>query len=266
MSRLRPRPGLPGRQCKARARVLGSRFEAAREQTASSRICRLHNRHTCPPSLACPVYPSHLQVDATPPRAGAIFDARAPEPCASEKVSLSERAGCDATDGAEGGDVEFLAPTKRLKGWWRGFTDYQSGISHYRVCAGSGMGACDLAPWTKVHGNKIKHVISLQNELQHNESGCISVEAFNGVGVGSGVVSSDCAIVDATPPLSLSIGVGFKPGQHADGVINEETVFGWFVGADDLSQLDSVQWCVATGPGALRPVSNPLLRHPQACP
>ena len=189
-------------------------------------------------------------MDDTPPKQGAVFDARAPKVCVLDKQSLADRAGCDGVDGAEGGDVQFVGPTDRLKAWWRGFTDAQSGISHYRVCAGSQMGVCNLAPWAKVPGNIIKQTIILGNELQHNESGCISLEAFNGVGVGSGLVVSDCVTVDSTPPLSLSTGVGFNSGEHTEGVINEETVFGWFLGMEDLSQLNSVEWCVATRPGA----------------
>ena len=40
-----------------------------------------------------------------------------------------------------------------------------------------------------------------------------------------------------------------QPGVHVGGQINPELFLGSFIASEDVSQVDSVQWCVGTQPG-----------------
>ena len=67
-------------------------------------------------------------------------------------------------------------------------------------------GACDVVRMTPV-GNATGVVVELSRPGAHGETYCLTVEATNGAGL-STRVSSDCVLIDATPPLVPRVIIG----------------------------------------------------------
>ena len=58
--------------------------------------------------------------------------------------------------------------------------------------------------------------VAIGRTFTHGEKVCISVQATDYVGIRSGLVSSDCATCDSTPPFAGGLNVGADFGMYQD--------------------------------------------------
>ena len=166
-------------------------------------------------------------IDTSPPTAGVVFDAL---PCANAFACMA-----DSSTGE--GDVKYVPASRALAAWWNQFEDLESGLATYAVCAGRVPLSCDLYPGEEVSGEQTSIQLRLGARLAHNETACISVSAVNRFGAASETHSSDCVVVDDTPPQTLHVGVGLTAGTHQGGQMSAEIIFGTLTAREDLSQV-----------------------------
>ena len=78
----------------------------------------------------------------------------------------------------------------------------------------------------------------------HGERFCTSVEATNVLGLVSDRASSDCIIVDETPPVMLFAGAGLEEGVHVDSLLMHSSFLGNAAAADNESDVTGFDWCL----------------------
>ncbi|KAL8573303.1 hypothetical protein ACOMHN_032765 [Nucella lapillus] len=138
----------------------GTRYYAALQACNRARLCRVTSS-------------SSLIFDDSPPTSGLV------------------------TVGLYGGHDKFLGHNSSLPAQWRGFSDPQTGIQHFRWCVGRTPGACDVVPSSHTLLSRAVHqggvTLPLATPLY------VSVTAVNPAGLAA-VSVSDSFVVDPTPP------------------------------------------------------------------
>ena len=74
----------------------------------------------------------------------------------------------------------------------------------------------------------------------------MSVEGKNQVGLVSQRGSTDCALVDSTPPQITFVGVGLLDGTHTTTQSYTDLVFANVVATEDLSVITEYEWCICS--------------------
>ena len=88
--------------------------------------------------------------------------------------------------------------------------------------------------------------VALGGVASHNQKFCVSVQAIDAVGLVSDRASSDCATVDATPPVMLHVGGGLAPGVHLEEQTYMDLAFANAQADDDLANIDDFEWCISS--------------------
>ena len=132
-------------------------------------------------------------IDLTPPALSHVADSL---PCNISNATCAE---------GRQPDVDVIPAGALVQAWWYSAVDQHTDVVGYDVCLGSAVGECDLVALTPfqpgIDGtNYTAHQFVLDAPLSHNTTACVSVEAVNEVGRRSDRLSSDCAVVDGTPP------------------------------------------------------------------
>ena len=132
-------------------------------------------------------------IDLTPPSLSHVADSL---PCNISNATCAE---------GRRPDVDVIPAGVLVQAWWYSAVDQHTDVVGYDVCLGSAAGECDLVALTPfqqgIDGtNYTSQQFVLDAPLAHNTTACVSVEAVNEVGHRSDRLSSDCAVVDGTPP------------------------------------------------------------------
>lgn len=91
-------------------------------------------------------------------------------------------------------------------------------------------------------------IFQLNRMSQHGETFCTSVEATNILGLVSERVSSDCILVDTTPPLMRFVGAGLEDGVHVESLLMMSSFLGNAAAADNESDVEAFEWCLRGPP------------------
>ena len=174
-------------------------------------------------------------VDLSPPIVGIVHDARK---------------GCNVTTGSCDGDsreddADVIGVSTEMHAWWGSFRDVHTAIASYQACLGSEPFACDLEVMT-VPLQTTRHTFALGGVATHNQKFCVSVQAIDAVGLVSDRASSDCATVDATPPVMLHVGGGLAAGVHLEEQTYMDLAFANAQADDDLANIDDFEWCISS--------------------
>ena len=134
-----------------------------------------------------------MLIDLTPPTLSHVADSL---PCNISNATCAEH---------RQPDTDVISAGVLVQAWWYSAVDKHTDVVAYDVCVGSAAGECDLVALTPyqpgVDGtNYTSHQFVLDAPLVHNATVCVGVEAVNEVGHRSDRLSSDCAVVDGTPP------------------------------------------------------------------
>ena len=116
-----------------------------------------------------------------------------------------------------------------MQAWWdvESFRDHESGVAFYSACLGSAPFLCDIYEMRQVAVQDSPHVVfELNRTAHHGEIFCTSVEATNVLGHVSDRASSDCLVVDTSPPEMIFAGSGVEHGVHMDGVAMKTSFLG----------------------------------------
>jgi C1A family cysteine protease len=152
-------------------------------------------------------------------------------------------------DGASiGVDIDYVASITTLSANWSAATDAQSGIVRYWYAVGTTQGGAETIAWTD-NGFNVS-VTTAGLSLLNEETYYFSVKAENGVGLESGVLSSDGQFVDMTPPLTIS---NVKDGTGADIdyiTINTQISANWVATTDAESNIVKYWYAIGTSLGA----------------
>ncbi|WAR05117.1 hypothetical protein MAR_020486 [Mya arenaria] len=106
-------------------------------------------------------------------------------------------------DGLRGSDIEYQASRTHVGCKWFGFSDPQSGLSHYVWRLGTLKGGDDIVSATNVHNHEIAYIIDVQSHsgslLPVGRPIYCTVRAYNKAGFYS-EISSNGFVVDTSPP------------------------------------------------------------------
>ena len=161
-----------------------------------------------------------VTVDTTPPVAGRIND---------------------------GGQVEqdkhFQAVKESLSCSWNNFTDNDSPIVSYQVCAGTAFDRCDVVQWVTT-GLTSTAEIGTAPDLHNQRVFCL-VRGLNAAGL-STIGSSDGAIIDSTPPTigTVKDGNGLYDIDCQEN--NKPITATWQGFSDPESTITEYQWAIGT--------------------
>lgn len=119
--------------------------------------------------------------------------------------------------------------------------DNESGIARYEYCVGTTAGGGDIRPWTSVGTSTEVNATGLS--LLNGTVYYLSVRAINGIGLTSGVGSSDGITLDITVPSTPS--VTDEGGFTASTTLLNAS----WVAADPESGIKAYRYAVGTTPG-----------------
>ncbi|WAR06111.1 hypothetical protein MAR_021480 [Mya arenaria] len=106
-------------------------------------------------------------------------------------------------DGLSGSDIQYQASRTHVGCKWFGFSDPQSGLSHYVWRLGTMKGGDDIVSATNVHNHEIAYIFDVQshagNLLPVGKLVYCTVRAYNKAGYFSDM-SSNGFVVDTSPP------------------------------------------------------------------
>ena len=145
-----------------------------------------------------------MLIDLTPPTLSHVADSL---PCNISNATCAEH---------RQPDTDVISAGVLVQAWWYSAVDEHTDVVAYDVCVGSAAGKCDLVALTPyqpgVDGtNYTSHQFVLDAPLAHNATVCVGVEAVNEVGHRSDRLSSNCAVVDGTPPECVLLSSNSKP-------------------------------------------------------
>ena len=145
-----------------------------------------------------------MLIDLTPPTLSHVADSL---PCNISNATCAEH---------RQPDTDVISAGVLVQAWWYSAVDEHTDVVAYDVCLGSAAGECDLVALTPyqpgVDGtNYTSHQFVLDAPLAHNATVCVGVEAVNEVGHRSDRLSSDCAVVDGTPPECVLLSSNPQP-------------------------------------------------------
>ncbi|XP_078321865.1 uncharacterized protein LOC111103999 isoform X3 [Crassostrea virginica] len=103
------------------------------------------------------------------------------------------------TDGTSSDDIEYQSITNWIGAKWYGFTDPQSGISHYVWWAGKTPGGNDILEEREVHLVEEATAYNVSKDLPKSERIYVTVRAYNKAGLFVDVTSNGF-LVDPTAP------------------------------------------------------------------
>ncbi|WAR05722.1 hypothetical protein MAR_021091 [Mya arenaria] len=107
------------------------------------------------------------------------------------------------SDGLSGSDNEYQASRTHVGCKWFGFSDPQSGLSHYVWRLGTFKGGDDIVSATNVHNHEIAYIVDVQSHsgtlLPVGKLVYCTVRAYNKAGLFS-EMSSNGFVVDTSPP------------------------------------------------------------------
>ncbi|XP_052707847.1 uncharacterized protein LOC128183063 isoform X2 [Crassostrea angulata] len=106
-------------------------------------------------------------------------------------------------DGTSSEDVEYQSIRNWIGAKWYGFSDPQSGISHYIWWAGTTPGGNDILQEKEVHLVETATAYNFSQQLPESKRIYVTVRAYNKAGLYSDAISSGF-LVDTTPPLISS--------------------------------------------------------------
>ncbi|XP_056015772.1 uncharacterized protein LOC125675332 [Ostrea edulis] len=112
------------------------------------------------------------------------------------------------TDGTSPNDMEYQSIRNWIGARWYGFTDPQSGISHYVWWAGTTPGGKEILPEETVHLFEEASAYNFSQELPVSKRIYVTVRAYNKAGLFVDAVSNGF-LVDQTPP-EIKSGPKFK--------------------------------------------------------
>ena len=156
---------------------------------------------------------------------------------------------CEANRIDRGADADVMRVTNRINAWWDVFTDDETAVVEYWSCVGSAPAACDVSPMRRMPPGVFESSILLNRTSNHGERFCTSVVAVNAVGLASERVSSDCILVDDTPPVMLFAGAGLEDSVHIETSLMTSSFVGNAIAVDNESDVAYFDWCLR-GPGA----------------
>ena len=122
-------------------------------------------------------------------------------------IDLTSPVGGDLRDGEEI-DVDVTVFHSYVSCNWKEFTDPESSIAKYVVCAGSAMGVCDILPETVVT-NGLSAKYQVWPSIASGTMVYSTLRVYNEAG-GVTEVHSDGVLVDTTPPDEGKVG-GHSP-------------------------------------------------------
>jgi len=151
-----------------------------------------------------------FKVDWTPPSLGRVADGLMLDAGDSD---------CNTTCQA---DIDYTNNTATIPLSWNGWEDFETGVAHYLVSAGSSPGSDDVVQWTKVSG---RNNVTLEADLQHGQFIVGCVVAVNHAGLASQANCTSGFFVDLTPPV-----VNFVFDGYAGPDIDSQTFTDSFMG------------------------------------
>ena len=105
----------------------------------------------------------YVTIDLSPPNVGKAVDA---SPCSGPPAGENNDTAC--WNGREG-DVEYVGATSSVAVWWRDFTDAESTIEYFSMCAGTAPQLCDLVGMTRNAVSGHRGQLDLGRNLTHAE-------------------------------------------------------------------------------------------------
>lgn len=146
-------------------------------------------------------------------------------------------------------DVDSIYTITDISANWTASTDDESGVSKYYYCIGTSSGDSDIVTWTDNGSNlsATKTGLSLVYETTYY----VSVKALNGVGLYSGVTTSDGQMVavdlnDETAPSNIATA---NDGTATDiDTVNSVSILSanWTSSADDESGISGYWYSIGT--------------------
>lgn len=118
-------------------------------------------------------------------------------------VDLTSPVGGVIRDG-EGTDLDITLHDTFIRSNWDEFSDLESGISMYVVCAGTIRGSCDVLPLTSL-GISLTAMLQINPAVSSGTIVYVTLKIYNGGG-GMTEVYSDGILIDSTPPVGSKVG------------------------------------------------------------
>lgn len=141
-------------------------------------------------------------------------------------------------------DIEFQSSSTQLSANWSPFTDVNSRIAEYVICAGTEPGKCDKSDFVSL-GIKLTGTIT-GLRLSHNRRYFVTVRATSESGY-STTASSNGVRVDITPPVGGQVRDG-KPPADIDYQSDGRYIYAnWDDFQDEESDTTGYTWCAGTG-------------------
>ena len=143
-------------------------------------------------------------------------------------------------------DIEFQSSTTQLSASWSPFTDSDSNIAEYKICAGRKAGKCDESDFVVVGINLTGTINGLS--LEHNKNYFVTVQATSYSGYVT-TVTSNGVRVDSTPPVRGEVRDG-KTLADIDYQADDTYIFAnWDAFHDLESDVIKYTWCAGTQKG-----------------
>ena len=155
-------------------------------------------------------------VDASPPKAGSVFD------------------------GPQGQSLEAHSSTSTVAANWVGFVDSHSSIAGYTVCYGTVAGTCDVS--TPVDAGGALFATVPVSGVSDGDTVFATVFATNNVGLATNV-SSNGVLLDSSPPDTSGARVFNGHNLLSEGVVQHDDLrVSWVRSGDrDVAQLRGPQ-------------------------
>ena len=223
-------------------------------------IVQMGSARSASPTLTRYYNTTPVIFDPTPPVAGQVLDIL---PCNCRKSESflyghsadgkgsSNRSSTHYSGCGKEGDVDRIGMATCVRAEWNSFSDPElpDGIT-YGVCVGSERMACDVVPMQLNLTSETELELPLGRMTLPSERLCVSVVATNRMGLESQYASSDCVVVDSTPPVVTHVSVGVDP----DAVQNSQPYGTQFLGnavaTDDLTTISGFDFCLSSAPQA----------------
>ncbi|HEX3044916.1 MAG TPA: S8 family serine peptidase [Bacillota bacterium] len=166
-----------------------------------------------------------------------------------QTVDTTPPALISTVNDGSGADSQFTRFTTQLSANWTPSADPESGVNKYFYAIGTAPGLTDVKGWTD---NGLKTTAGRTDlNLTHGVTYYFSVKAVNGAGVFSEITSSNGQMVDATPPLPVSVvNDGSTIGVDIDTTTSSAQLSAnWAATMDTESYVIAYFYAIGTAPG-----------------
>ena len=150
-------------------------------------------------------------------------------------------------------DIEFQSSSTQLSANWLQFTDINSRIADYEICAGTEPGTCDESAFVSLG---IKHTGTITGlSLIHNRRYYVTIRATSDSGYTT-TATSNGVRVDSTPPVGGEVRDG-RTLMDIDYQADDTYIYAnWEEFQDEESDITGYTWCAGTGKGVCDIISE----------